>query len=181
MEFDFKWQRNIQMSLQVRMQADDFFRAYQVLEKNYNAATLAIMGPSVVCLAFAVELYLKDLHIVLTGKAPRIHNINKLFEKLPPAVKQEIFAHKSISQNPFMTRGNIFSSEYYSRTYTLEDRFIDRMKAISDGFEKWRYSYESATLKYESSFAIALIEAVASTTDNMRQQNYKTLKGQSIK
>lgn len=158
------------------MQADDFLRAYQVLEKNYNAATLAVMGPSIVCLAFAVELYLKDLHVILTGKAPRIHNIYKLFEKLPVSVKQEIFTHKSISENPFMTRGDILSPEYFNRTCSLNDRFVDQMKAISDGFEKWRYAHESVTLKYDSFFAIALIEAVAETADNIRQQKYNKIK-----
>jgi hypothetical protein len=164
------------MPFQLRMQADDFLKAYQVLKKNYNADTLAIMGPSIVCLAFAVELYLKDLHVILTGKAPRIHDIHKLFEKLPQPVKQEIFAHKSISQNPFMTSGNILSPDYFSRTYSLNDRFVDQMKAISDGFEKWRYAHESVTLKYDSFFAMALIEAVAETADNIRQQKYNKMK-----
>ncbi|RAV97592.1 hypothetical protein [Pseudochryseolinea flava] len=126
--------------------------------------------------AFSVELHLKDLHVILTGKAPRIHNIHKLFEKLPPSIKQEILAHESISKNPFMTSGDIFSSQYFSQTYTLNDRFLDQMKAISDGFEKWRYAHESVTLKYDSFFAIGLIEAVASTADNIRQQNYKKMK-----
>ncbi len=164
------------MSSQIRMQADDFFKAYQVLEKNYNTESLTIMGPSVVCLAFAVELYLKDLHFALTSKAPRGHNIKKLFEKLPSKTKQEIFGHKSISQNPFMIRGNIFSPRYYSRGYTAYDRFIDRMKAISNGFEKWRYSYEGGTLNYDSSFALALIEAVISAADNIRLQEYTAFK-----
>jgi HEPN domain-containing protein len=164
------------MSFQLRIQADDFLRAYQVLEKNCKADSLAVMGPSIVCLAFAVELYLKDLHVILTGKAPRIHNIHKLFEKLPPSIKKEIFAYKSISENPFMTRGDIFSPEYFSLTYSLNDRFVDQMKAISDGFEKWRYVHESVTLKYDSFFAKALIEAVASTADKIRQQNPKKIK-----
>jgi HEPN domain-containing protein len=161
------------MSVELRMQADDFLKAYHVLQKNYNAATLAVMSPSIVCLAFAVELYLKDLHVILTGKAPRIHNIHKLFEKLPALIRNEIFAHKSISENPFMTRGDILSPEYFSRTYSSNDRFVDQMKAISEGFEKWRYAHESVTLKYESFFAIALIEAVASTADKIRQQTIR--------
>jgi HEPN domain-containing protein len=164
------------MSFQLRVQADDFLRAYKVLAKNYDAANLAIMGPSIVCLAFAAELYLKDLHVILTGKAPRIHNIHKLFEKLPPSIKQEIFAHKSISQNPFMTRGDVLSPEYFSSTYSLNDRFVDQMKAISDGFEKWRYAHESVALKYDSFFAIALIEAVAETSDNIRKQKDNKMK-----
>lgn len=161
------------MSFKIRMQADDFFNAYRVLEKNYDTATLSIMGPSVVCLAFSLELYLKSLHFSLTGKAPRGHNIFKLFEKLPLQTKEEIFAHKAISQNPFMMRGDIFSVQYYSRAYSPYDRFIDQMKAISDGFEKWRYSYESTTLKYDSFFALAFIEAIRSVADNIQFQQRK--------
>ena len=156
------------MSLHIRMQANDFFDAYKVLEKNYNTASLTIMAPSIVCLAFAVELYLKDLHFTISGEAPHGHDIYKLFEKLPSQIKQEIFAHKSISQNPFMSRGNILSPQYYNRDYSAYERFIDQMKAISDGFEKWRYSYEVGTLNYDSSFAAAFTEAVISTADNIR-------------
>ena len=153
------------------MQADDFLKAYQVLEKNYNAETLMIMGPSIVCLAFAVELYLKDLHFALTGNTPRGHNIHELFEKLPQQIRQEIFATKAISENPFMSRGNIFSPKYYSHSYSEYERFVDQMKEISNGFEKWRYSYECPTLQYESFFALALIEAFISISDKIRQQS----------
>jgi hypothetical protein len=37
--------------------------------------------------------------------------------------------------------------------------FEDRLQAISDGFEKWRYVYESTSLRYDSYFALVLIEA----------------------
>ncbi|WP_276366179.1 hypothetical protein [Chryseolinea sp. H1M3-3] len=161
------------MSLQIRIQADDFFKAYHALEKNSNSDTMAVMGPGIVCLSFSVELYLKDLHFALTGKAPRGHDVYKLFETLPAETRQEIFTHKSISKNPFMTRGNMFSIQYHSRAYSAYERFIDQMKTISDGFEKWRYSYESCTLKYDSYFAIALIEAIKSTADSIRQQPFK--------
>ena len=158
---------------EIRKQAHDFLTAYKVLEKNYESATLAVMGPSVVCLALAMELYLKELSCELTGEVPRGHNIWQLFDELPLQIKQEIFSHESISHNPFMMRGNFFSPKYYSSSYSAYDRFIDQMKGISDGFIEWRYSYEESNLRYDSFFALALIEAIASTTNSIRLQQRK--------
>tara|TARA_R100000005_G_scaffold96726_1_gene86832 strand:- start:18068 stop:18553 length:486 start_codon:yes stop_codon:yes gene_type:complete len=155
------------MSWHIRIQADDFFNAYKVL-KNHNEL---IVGPSVVCLAFSLELYFKELHSVLKGKAPRGHDIIKLFEMLPSQIKQEIFAHDSIRQNPFNTRGNIFSPKLYDKAYTPYDRFVDQIKTISNGFKEWRYAHEKQILKYEESFALALIESVKSASDAARARS----------
>ena len=172
----------------IQMQADDFFNAYLVLKENNEAlidrlanssvksleggkilGTLSTMGVEIVCLAFSVELYIKDLHCAIKGKAPRGHNILKLFEKLPEQIQQDIFAYDSISQNPFFTRGNLFSTKRFSSDFSAYDGFIDQVKAISDGFEKWRYSYESTSLRYEISFAIALIESIKSAASQVRR------------
>ena len=51
-----------------------------------------------VCLSFSVELYIKDVHYTLEGKAPRGHDILKLFEKLPDEFQQEIFTYHYISE-----------------------------------------------------------------------------------
>lgn len=169
--------------MSIQMQADDFFNAYSVLKDNNEAlmerlkknqgkhrtgsnelGTRSAMGVDIVCLAFSVELYIKDLHSAVNGKAPRGHNILKLFEKLPENIQQEIFSYDSINQNPFNTRSDIFSTNRFTNFYSAYDGFIDQIKSISDGFEKWRYSYESATLNYNISFALALIEAIKSAT-----------------
>lgn len=158
------------MSSRIRMQADDFLKAYQVLAENYDKASLVIMTPSVVNLAFALELYIKDLHFAIKGKAPRGHNILKLYKTLPHTIKKEIIKHKAISQNPFHTRGNIFSPKFYSKNYSTYNRFTDQIKAISKGFEDWRYSHENHnSLNYDTSFALALIEAIKETADNNRK------------
>lgn len=172
------------------MQADDFFNAYLILSENEKAlgcrleslagkplegtkelGTRPTGGVSIVCLAFSVELYFKDLHLVVTGKAPRGHNILKLFEQLPEQVKQEIFDHDSISQNPFVTRGDILSTKRFTDGYSAYNGFIDQLKTISDGFAKWRYSYESTSLQYNTSFALSLIESVKKAADNIRMQS----------
>jgi hypothetical protein len=172
------------------MQADDFFNAYQILSENEEAlitrleslagkplvgtkelGTRPTGGVSIVCLAFSVELYIKDLHFAIKGKVPRGHNILKLFEKLPEQIKQEIFAHESISQNSFVTRGDIFSLKKYTNDHSSYDGFIDQIKTISDGFEKWRYSYESISLRYNNWFTIALIESVKAAADTIRMRS----------
>ncbi len=161
------------MTYQMRMQADDFYKAYQVLKDNYNTKTLAIMGPSIVCLAFSVELYMKDLHFALEGKAPFGHNIYKLFKKLPEPIRQEIFSHPSISQNPFHTRGHIYSAKGFSSNFNPYDGFIEQIEIISDAFVNWRYPIDqkkTVTLTYNSAFAEALAEAVKSVADNLRRQ-----------
>jgi HEPN domain-containing protein len=149
------------------MKAEDFFNAYLVLKEN-NEAKHPTVGVEIVCLAFSVELYIKDLHFAIKGEALRGHDIRKLFEALPEQIRQEIFAHDSISQNPFITRGDIFSIKRFTGTYSAYDGFIDHIDAISKGFEKWRYSYESTTLQYDVSFALAFIDALKSAACRAR-------------
>ncbi|MBP9050440.1 MAG: hypothetical protein KBF91_04410 [Alphaproteobacteria bacterium] len=183
------------MSTRIRIQADEFFNAYRVLGES-NAAfldqveksdgkpqisakafgSLPAMSPSIVCLAFSVELYIKDLHFALEGKAPRGHNILKLYQGLPKKVRQEIFAHNSISGNPFVGRGSVFSIKNFTGSHTAYDGFIERIEEISNGFEKWRYSYESVALKYEEWFALAFIEAIKSAAATIRTQSTAQVK-----
>jgi HEPN domain-containing protein len=140
--------------------AQDFLNAYEILkESNYaliaqktgtakeKSAEIAYgtrptMGIDIVCLAFSVELHLKELSRVVSGTIPRGHNIARLFRALPESVQKEIVSHHSIAQ------------------YRWSDAQMEReLLAISDGFEKWRYAYESAALRYNSYFAEVLIEA----------------------
>jgi len=161
------------MTYQMRMEADDFYKAYQVLTENYDTATLVIMGPSIVCLAFAVELYMKDLLITLKIEAPRSHNISGLFERLPEHIKKEIFSHPSISQNPFHTRGPVYSAKRFSDNYSPYDGFIEQIETISHAFVNWRYPIDekkTKSLYYNSAFAEALVESIKSVADNLRKQ-----------
>lgn len=176
------------MSIEIRMQADDFFNAYRVLRESNEAmfdtlkktrgklktvsevafGVLPTMGPDVVNLAFSLELYVKDLHFALNGTVPRGHNILKLYTKLPKPIKREIFTHRSISQNPWMTKGPVFLLKRYTGDRNAYHGFLHQIGAISNSFEKWRYSYESKALHYEESFALAFIEAVKSSADMTR-------------
>jgi len=140
--------------------AQDFLNSYRILRESNDAlvdhrsgksenenstmayGTLPAMGIDVVCLAFSVELHLKELHRVVSKRIPKGHNITKLFDALPTEVQKEVAAHYSIAK------------------YGWDHAEFEReLHAISDGFEKWRYAYESTSLTYNSYFAEVLIEA----------------------
>lgn len=104
-----------------------------------------------VCLAFAVELYLKAVFEVL-GKKQRGHDIRKLFEKLPDNVQKQIF--------------NIQMKNVYQATL---DDYKERMRIISDGFEKFRYSYEHQSLTYHKGFALEMIKAMKQFISDTRK------------
>lgn len=175
--------------MSIRMQADEFFNAYLVLKESDEATIKKLqilsgkplirnqafgafpaMVPSIVCLSFSVELYIKEVYNALGLKPPRGrngHHILTLFDNLPDDIKQDIFWNDAISQNPFMHRGDLFSPKLYSSEYKPYDRFRDQIKAISDAFVEWRYSHEHVTLKYDTSLAIGLIEALQAISDNV--------------
>ena len=163
------------MSTERRMQADDFFDAYKALEEHGNNVSLTTMGPAVVNLAFAVELYIKDLYYTINIDPPsghNGHNILKLYKGLPRPIRREIFAHDKISQNPFMTRRPVYLLKRFSGVSSDYFGFVKKLEAISQAFVEWRYSYEDkyGTLNYDSSFALAFIEAVKSATDRRRSR-----------
>ena len=170
------------------MQADDFFNAYLVLKDNSEALKERLQNNpgeplignkepgtritghvDIVCLAFSIELYLKELYSVVQVESPRKHDILVLFENLPKQIKKKIFSHDSISQNPFFTRGNIMLKKRFASDFSAYDGFLEKIELISGGFEKWRYSYENKSLHYDVSFALALIESIKSVTGEVRK------------
>ncbi|MGH1379275.1 MAG: HEPN domain-containing protein [Alphaproteobacteria bacterium] len=154
------------MSLQRRVQADDFFKSYQVLAK-YGAE---LANPAVVNLAFAVELYIKELHFVIKGKAPYRHNILELFRKLPEETQQEIRNYPSMQKlTVYYSMHTPLYIPQDKKKNPITDVLEQHLCKISDAFEKWRYSYEHGTLVYEESIALALIESIKSISDNLRK------------
>ncbi|HSD97097.1 MAG TPA: hypothetical protein VLB06_08140 [Sulfuricaulis sp.] len=77
--------------------AEHFLNAFEVLKESNEAlidrlanspgnpsaakafGARPTMGVDIVCLAFSVELYVKDLHYAITHEAPRGHHILTLF------------------------------------------------------------------------------------------------------
>ena len=157
----------------IQFQAEYFLNAYHVLSENNNVIIKSLestqensrigesavaprltMGVEIVCLAFSVELYIKNVHYVANSEAPRGHDILKLFEDLPDQVQREIYTHPAIA-------------EYH---WDIEE-FIQEIKSISDGFEKWRYSHEVSTLRYNTYFALIFIEALKSAACGVRKHS----------
>lgn len=187
------------MSWLIRVQADDFFNSYQVLKEN-DEALIAKLGKlagkplssptafgavptgsaAVVCLAFSLELYIKDLHVVLKAKnknekrvkAPHGHNILELFRKLPSEAQQEIREYPAIQKLiAFYSMQTPFYIPQDKNEQPITDIFEQQIYKISDAFQKWRYSYENGTLNYEESTALALIEAAKSAAHSARRQS----------
>jgi hypothetical protein len=80
--------------------------------------------------------------------------MNCHFKDLPEQAQQEIYTHPAIAK--------------YGWDF---EEFIQEIKAISDGFEKWRYSHEVATLRYNTCFALIFIEALKSAACGVRKDS----------
>lgn len=156
--------------MSIRMQADDFYNAYLVLHDNNEALIERLQNDSgkafvgnkqlgaritgsveIVCLAFSVELYIKNLHFKLEGKAPGGHNILKLFDELPEKTQQDIYTYDAIANYGW----NL-------------GQFKHEICAISDGFVKWRYSHEVSSLRYNTYFALVFIKALISVSSDLK-------------
>jgi len=82
------------------------------------------LAPGVICYAFACELYLKALHQIANGKAPRGHKLNVLFGNLPAAIRQSV------------------EGMYRLQTGADEMALASDLLNFNSAFEDWRYVYE---------------------------------------
>ncbi len=105
---------------------------------------------SLVCLAFAVELYLKAVFEAL-GAKQKGHHIRKLFDRLPIDVQNELF--------------NIQMKSVYGATLDDYKKWIN---IISNGFEEFRYSYEYKELEYHRGFALGMIATMEQLISDLR-------------
>ena len=155
----------------IQEQAENFYNSYLVLKESSKSffenlsnptsesenpsvfGRYPTMGVEVVCLSFSVELYIKCLHYVISQKPPKSHNILDLFRKLPNEIQQELFSYPAVKR--------------YGWNFHQFERMID---TISNSFEKWRYSYESKSLNYNSFFAEVFVEAVMQSIDSERHR-----------
>ncbi len=160
------------MSWLVKVQADDFFRAYQVL----NKIGPALNSPAIVSLAFSLELYIKDIYYALNmdNDFPRGrdgHNILVLFRMLPEGARQEIRSYPSIQK--LVAFYSMQTPPYIPQDkhkQPITDILEQQIYKIGDAFQKCRYSYENGTLYYEEGIALALIEACKSIADSARRR-----------
>ena len=182
------------MPWQIRMQADDFFNAYKVLEENEQTVMKKIGklkgkpliaskatddvptgDAAITCLAFSVELYIKHLHTVVNDKAPKGHNILRLFRTLPKNIKSEI------KKVPAMEKTILFYSKEIRKTYPnvdkkgppITDIFEQQLYMISNAYQEWRYSYERGAVRYDTGFALEFISALRSVANRLQENKSK--------
>lgn len=110
------------------LQANAFSKSADILidivhKDAIKAEDLLLSRPAIVNCAFACELYLKAL---LTGnKIGRIHDLEKLWKKLPIDLRERI--------------DNKIKNKYGK----IENAFgIPHIKQIAKAFNDWRYCYE---------------------------------------
>lgn len=94
--------------------------------------------PMVVCMTFSVELYLKCLVWLETGKAPRGHNLEQLMALVSQPIRDRVKHHYDdfIDQGPY-------KSGFTGPGVQPDAAVFDvALKVASDGFVSWRYVYE---------------------------------------
>lgn len=80
------------------------------------------MSPAVVCFSFSIELYLKLLHVLSTGAAPKGHKLEELFLSIPEPTRQALTARYGNSD------------------------LTAHVTAVSTAFVDWRYEHEHEAL-----------------------------------
>ena len=163
--------------MRCQSQAEGFFNAYELLTKNNQAymeqeaseknstSIRQTFKTDIVCLAFALELFLKDLYFVVNGVPLSGHKIHKLFDQLTEEIQEEIFQHHP--ENYFITACFMYPGK------SPLDKFKSKIRHYGDGFVKWRYSHEHLALFYETSFVVGLIQSITKVTSRICTEKRK--------
>ena len=73
---------------------------------------------------------------------------------------------------PEKVKSDIYMADIKNLSFYSLKGYRNELKLISNGFEKWRYAYESVSIKYNSSFAISLIEAIKKVSSQKEHEIY---------
>ena len=114
------------------MVANGFLDAAYYLKKceAKDMVLLGVYAPAYTAnLAFACELYFKQLLYIKGIDVTRIHGLKKLYEKIPQDMQNEIIIEY---------QRNLQSEEKEIQSMTIQD-CLDR---YDTAFEDWRYIYE---------------------------------------
>lgn len=93
------------------------------------------MTPGIVCAAFSIELYLKLLHFLASGVAPRGHKLGELFDSLALKERQRI------------------AEKYGSNDVSAH------ITEVSAAFMDWRYEHEHEALNINPDALMAIATA----------------------
>lgn len=119
-------------------------------EKGNSVSSFLLHTPSIVNCAFACELFMKMLVEFFGGEYRKVHDLYKLFERLPEEEQGRIYGKLACLTE-------------------LKDAFgMDLLKKSAESFNKWRYSFESDHLVAHVGFLFSLCEV-------LKEEAYKQL------
>lgn len=129
--------------------ANNFQAASNVLSQKISETNDigTYIAPFITVTSFAIELYLKCIYVIETGKpAPGIHDLEKLYGNLGEESKIviEMVYNMLVQQDPIV---NAMKEKVPEMKTDLESVF----KEISGAFIKWRYSYEKKVTGFPTS------------------------------
>jgi HEPN domain-containing protein len=124
------------------VEAEQFHEASRLLGRFATLHARHVGHPSIICSAYALELYLKCLIVISGKKPPTIHNLKKLFKIVRPEDQAEIREYFR-TKEPEMTR--FFVSANRDAGWEMmppKPDFDQQLKASADAFYLMRYIYE---------------------------------------
>jgi hypothetical protein len=101
------------------------------------------VSPALVCYAFSVELYLKLLHAINSGAAPRGHELAGLYSSLPIEIKTKLTA--------------IYGADIGAH-----------IESVSSAFTEWRYLHEHEALSINPQILINLAKCCHRVAQQLR-------------
>jgi len=109
--------------------------------------------------AFAFELLLKCLHVILTEKHPEGHDLNKLYKNLPVKIKKRIIEH-------YDKNGRYLNTTYDKGGWPKHDGFEETLESSIKPFYEFRYMYAHrlsdnyTTPSYKLRYALKSVQAI---------------------
>jgi hypothetical protein len=116
----------------------------RMMERLKSGELKQVYNAQIVCLAFALELYLKAVLVHSVGNVPRTHNLSCLFQKVPTDIRAKII------------------EELQTRMPEISEKVFDsNVQAIAEAFDEWRYVFENGQAAFMPAFGMNLAEALS--------------------
>lgn len=157
---------NVSPSLNIYRQAQSFHRAANILHDRYNNT----FEPSLMCISFAIELYLKSLQaerhckyrLPLTDGGT---SHNDIFDKtLLKGGHNLLTLYNSL---PDSIRGNMNLVYKSSRLTAIYPEITDALDIVKDVFIHFRYEYEKHTYCVAESTCFKLADFICQFIENL--------------
>lgn len=139
--------------------------AFQV-KKDNSYKGFQRLPTAVVNFSFAIELFLKGLHLITTGKDLKGHQFWNLYKQLPISIKSDIeerySEHKSKKDKELsaykivVTQMNNSEGKNHESNDNLTVKEL--LKLHNKSFENWRYLYEVKSEGYEYEYNFDLMD-----------------------